>query len=62
MIAANDLVLTRDEIVTITHHKRAALQMADLAALGIPAVLRHDNTVCVLRVDLARRATGGANV
>lgn len=59
MTPASDLVLTRDEIVTITHHKRAALQLRDLAALGIPAKLRHDNTVCVLRVDLARRGQNG---
>lgn len=60
--APSDLVLSTDEIITITHRKRAREQMEDLAALGIPAVLRHDNTVCVLRVDLARRAIGGANV
>ena len=49
------LVLSAAEIITITHRKRPKEQLPALAALGIPATRRHDNTVCVLRVDLARR-------
>ena len=58
----SDLVLSPAEIITITHRKRAREQLRDLIALGIPAVRRHDNTVCVLRVDLARRAAKNATV
>lgn len=53
-----DLVLSPDEIFTITHRKRAREQLRDLIALGIPATRRHDNTICVLRVDVtSARAT-----
>lgn len=55
-----DLVLSTKEIVGITHRKRAHEQLRDLLALGIPATRRFDNTICVLRVDLARRAAAGA--
>jgi hypothetical protein len=48
----NNLVLTRDEIVTITHRKRPIEQLKDLQAMGIPATRRHDNTICVLRADV----------
>lgn len=48
---SNDLVLTVDEIVSITHRVRPAEQLRDLKAMGIPAThRRHDNTVCVLRM------------
>jgi hypothetical protein len=44
------VTLSPREIYEITHRKRAAEQVAELLALGIPAKLRaHDNTVCVLR-------------
>ena len=56
----NDLVLSPEEIITITHRKRPREQLIDLIALGIPATRRHDNTICVLRVDLARRAAANA--
>jgi hypothetical protein len=42
--------LTPEEIYEITHYKRPAEQLRELAELGIPARRRHDNTVCVLRV------------
>lgn len=42
--------LTPEEIYDITHYKRPAEQLRELASLGIPAKRRHDNTVCVLRV------------
>lgn len=51
----NDLVLSVDEIIAITHRKRPVEQLRDLLALGIPATRRHDNTICVLRVDLIAR-------
>lgn len=57
----SDLVLTRDEIVEITHRKRPIEQLRDLIALGIPATRRHDNTICVLRADVTtRRAAANA--
>lgn len=51
----DDLVLSVDEIVNITHRKRPVEQLRDLIALGIPAVRRYDNTICVLRSDLTIR-------
>lgn len=55
-------VLSPAEIYEITHYRRAAEQLRELDALGIPARRRHDNTVCVLRMhamlpngDQARR-------
>lgn len=51
----SDLVLSREEIVTITHRKRPVEQLRDLLALGIPATRRHDNTICVLRADVTTR-------
>lgn len=56
----NELVLSREEIFTITHRKRPLEQLRDLIALGIPATRRHDNTICVLRADLVRRAAANA--
>jgi hypothetical protein len=41
--------LSPAELYKITHYKRAAEQLRALAELGIPAIRRHDNTVCVLR-------------
>lgn len=58
---ANDLVLSVAEIVSITHRKRPVEQLRDLTALGIPAMRRHDNTICVLRADVTtRRAAANA--
>lgn len=57
----NDLVLSREEIVSITHRKRPIEQLRDLQALGIPAVRRHDNTICVLRADVTTRRQGEPN-
>lgn len=53
----SELVLSVDEIVTITHRKRPVEQLRDLLALGIPATRRHDNTICVLRADVTTRRT-----
>lgn len=53
-----DPVLSPDEIYGITHYRRAAEQLRELEALGIPARRRHDNTVCVLRMH-AMQPSGG---
>ena len=51
----DNLVLSKDEIIELTHYRRSKNQMQTLAALNIPAYLRHDNTVCVLRVDVTTK-------
>jgi len=54
------LVLSLEEIIDITHRKRPGDQLRGLTALGIPALRRHDNTICVLRADVTtRRAAAG---
>lgn len=50
MTAELDPTLSPEELYKITHYKRGAEQLRVLAQLGIPAVRRHDNTICVLRV------------
>lgn len=57
---ANDLVLSVGEIVSITHRKRSVEQLHDLAALGMPAMRRHDNPICVMRADVTKRRAAGA--
>jgi hypothetical protein len=44
--------LSPEEIYNITHYRRPAEQLRALAQLGIPAVRRHDNTICVLRAHV----------
>lgn len=44
--------LSPDEIYDLTHYKRPSEQLRTLEKLGIPAMRRHDNTVCVLRANL----------
>jgi hypothetical protein len=56
--AKQSLVLSPEEIVSITHRKRPAEQLRDLKALGIPATRRFDNTVCVLRADVTSHRAG----
>lgn len=51
----DSLVLSKDEIIELTHYRRAKNQMQTLKALSIPAYLRHDNTVCVLRADVTTK-------
>ncbi len=60
--AKQDLVLSPEEIVSITHRKRPAEQLRDLVALGIPATRRHDNTICVLRADVTGRRAANADM
>lgn len=55
------LVLSPEEIVSITHRKRAAEQLRDLVALGIPATRRHDNTICVLRAHVTAPRNGAVS-
>jgi hypothetical protein len=45
-----DAALSEEEIIRLTHYRRAAEQLRELERLGIPAKRRHDNTVCVLRM------------
>jgi len=44
--------LSPEEIYGLTHYKRPAEQLRELAALGIPARRQHDNTICVLRAHV----------
>jgi hypothetical protein len=53
-------VLSPAEIYEITHYRRAAEQLRELDALGIPAKRRHDNTVCVLRMHATQPSGGQA--
>jgi hypothetical protein len=46
-------ILSDAEIEELTHYKRPAEQLRELAALGVPARRLRDNTVRVLRMHLA---------
>lgn len=52
-----ELTLTPEEIYSLTHRKRAAEQLRELAKLRIPAARRIDNTVCVLRMHVTMLGT-----
>ena len=55
--------LTEAELERITRYKRPSKQMEILKSLGIPARLRCDNTVLVLRMHLlSKEAAEAANV
>lgn len=54
--AMNELALSNQEIIDLTHYKRAAEQLRVLKAMGIPATRLHDNTVRVLRMHLMQPA------
>jgi glutaredoxin-related protein len=51
----DSLVLSNEEIIELTHYRRPAQQIRTLKALGIPALHRHDNTVCVLLADVTTK-------
>lgn len=51
----DSLTLSKEELHDLTRYRRPALQIKVLALLGIPALLRRDNTVCVLRADVVWR-------
>jgi hypothetical protein len=53
MAEAMTPALTSAEIYDLTHYRRPAEQLRALARLGIPAMRRHDNTICVLRAHLS---------
>ncbi|MFZ4874991.1 DUF4224 domain-containing protein [Janthinobacterium sp. Mn2066] len=55
-VAMNELALSNQEIIDLTHYKRAAEQLRVLKAMGIPATRLHDNTVRVLRMHLMQPA------
>jgi hypothetical protein len=48
----DDLELSEAELVNLTKYRRPSCQMAFLKRAGIPATLRRDNTVLVLRMHL----------
>jgi hypothetical protein len=61
MTTQNDLVLSREEIVEITHRVRPAEQLKALKQMGIPVHHRkHDNTLCVLRMHVTVPAAAAA--
>jgi hypothetical protein len=51
------LTLTKDELKNITGYSRARKQLEVMRQLGIPARLRPDNSVLVLRMHLNHPAT-----
>ncbi len=51
-----DLALTEDEIIELTHYRRAAEQLRKLKEMGVPATRLRDNTVRVLRMHLMHPA------
>lgn len=48
----SSICLSVDEIRELTARKRPTAQVEALATMRIPARLRPNNTVCVLRADL----------
>ena len=53
----SDLALSDQEVVELTHYRRAAEQLRVLKEMGVPATRLHDNTVRVLRMHLIHPAT-----
>lgn len=53
----NELALTDQEVIDLTHYRRAAEQLRVLKEMGVPATRLHDNTVRVLRMHLVHPAT-----
>lgn len=51
-----DLALTEEEIIELTHYRRAAEQLRKLKEMGVPATRLRDNTVRVLRMHLVHPA------
>ncbi len=51
------LEMTREEIERITGYVQPAKQLEVMRSLGVPARLRPDNTVLVLRMHLTHPAT-----
>jgi len=53
MSELSSLVLSPAEIYELTHYRRPK-EMRALNEMGIPARLRHDNTICVLRMHVTQ--------
>lgn len=53
----SDLALSDQEVVELTHYRRAAEQLRVLKEMGVPATRLHDNTVRVLRMHLTHPAS-----
>lgn len=56
----SELALSDQEVIDLTHYRRAAEQLRALRAMGVPATRLHDNTVRVLRMHLIHPATMAA--
>lgn len=54
MSESSSLVLSPAEIYELTHYRRPKEQLRALTEMGIPARLRHDNTICVLRMHVTQ--------
>lgn len=55
--APTSVALTDQEVIELTHYRRAAEQLRTLKQMGIPATRLHDNTVKVLRMHLVHPAS-----
>jgi hypothetical protein len=53
----NELALSDQEVIDLTHYRRAAEQLRALKEIGVPATRLHDNTVRVLRMHLVHPAS-----
>ncbi|PJC95966.1 hypothetical protein GQ37_025175 [Janthinobacterium sp. BJB1] len=53
----SELALSDQEVIDLTHYRRAAEQLRVLKEMGVPATRLHDNTVRVLRMHLIHPAT-----
>ena len=51
------LALSNQEVIDLTHYRRAAEQLRTLKEMGVPATRLRDNTVRVLRMHLMHPAT-----
>lgn len=59
--AVDELALPEHEVQELTGYARPKRQLDVLKSLGIPARLRPDNTVLVLRMHLRNPVTVAAN-
>lgn len=59
--AVDELALPEQELRELTGYARPKRQLEVLKSLGIPARLRPDNTLLVLRMHLRNPATIAAN-
>lgn len=52
----SELALSDQEVIDLTHYRRAAEQLRALKEMGVPATRLRDNTVRVLRMHLMHPA------